>query len=251
MWKGAIAVGLMSITVRLYAATEDRGVQFRQVHRDDGGKISIRRRCDVCGDDVAYADIAKAYEFVDGRLVVVDDDDLASLPLPTLRTIEVLQFVQAEEIDSILYDRTYYVEPDGVAATPYALLLNALRGSGRVAIAKIALRHVERLAVIRVRGDLLVAQTMRWPDEIRTPLLDPAATVHAVQPTELAMTRSLIDSMTGRFEPDRLQDTRRAALLELVSAKAERDTADATPVADAAAHDAAPSRTDEHGAQAS
>ncbi len=235
MWKGAITVGLMSITVRLFAATEDRSVRFRQVHRDDGGTISIRRRCDVCGDEVPYPDVAKGYAGEDGRLVVIDDEELLGLSAPTTRTIDVLRFVQAEEIDPILYDRTYYVEPDAVAATAYALLLKALEGTGRVAVAKMALRQVERLAAIRVRDGMLVVQTMLWPDEVRTPNVDLAVHAAAVRPPELAMTRSLVDAMTGHFDPATLTDARRAALLEFLAAKADRHAAVGSPAGDHAA----------------
>jgi DNA end-binding protein Ku len=223
MWKGAVSFGLVSITVRLYAATEEKSVRFRQVHRDDGGRITLRRFCDDCETEVPYRDIAKGYEFDDGRLVVVTDEELADLPLPTVRTIEVLKFVRAEEIDPILYDRTYYLEPEDNAVTPYALLRNALRASGRVAIAKIALRQVERLAAIRVREDMLVLQTMLWPDELREPDFPVLRETTVVRPTELAMTISLIDSMTDNLDPGSLQDRYRTALLNLLAAKADGD----------------------------
>ncbi|MFI2652198.1 Ku protein [Micromonospora fulviviridis] len=207
------------ITVRLYAATEEKSVHFRQVHRDDGGRISIRRFCDSCHKEVAFDDIGKGYEHDDGQIVPVSEEDLASLPLPSMRTIEVMKFVRAEEIDPILYNRTYFIKPDDVAVTPYTLLREALRTSGRVAVARVALRQVERLAAIRVRDDMLVLHTMLWPDELRTPNLGSAAATSRVRPAELAMTTSLIDSMTDHLDPDELRDGYRAALLELIHAK--------------------------------
>ncbi|MFG3702172.1 Ku protein [Micromonospora sp. NPDC047620] len=224
MWKGAVSFGLVSITVRLYAATEEKSVRFRQVHRDDGGRITLRRFCDDCETEVPYRDIAKGYEFDDGRLVVVTDDELAELPLPTVRTIEVLKFVHTEEIDPILYNRTYYLEPEDIAVTPYALLRNALRNSRRVAIAKVALRQVERLAAIRERDGMLVLQTMLWPDELREPDFPFLRETTVVRPSELAMTISLIDSMTDHLDPDGLRDGYRTALLDLLAAKAGGDT---------------------------
>ena len=220
MWKGAVSFGLVSIAVKVHAATEEKTVRFRQVHRDDSGRISVRRFCDDCGDEVAYEDVAKGYELDDGRLVAISDEELAGLPLPTMRTIEVLRFVRTEEVDPILYNRTYFLEPDDIAVLPYTLLRDALRDSRRVAIAKVALRQVERLAAIRVRDDMLLLHTMMWPDELRSPefsFLDAPVTVPA---PELARTTSLIDAMTERFDADDLRDEFRAALLALIEAKA-------------------------------
>lgn len=216
MWKGTISFGLVTIAVRLSAATAQRSVRFRQVHRHDGGRISIRRFCDSCRAEVEFEEIGKGYEH-DGRIVPVSEEELDSLPLPSMRTIEVMKFVRAEEIDPILYDRTYFVTPDDVAVTPYTLLREALRTSGRVAVGRVALRQVERLAAIRVRDDTLVLHTMLWPDELRTP--DRAPGPVEVRPAELAMTTSLIDAMTDHFDPDELRDGYRDALLELIRAR--------------------------------
>ncbi|MFD2762663.1 Ku protein [Micromonospora eburnea] len=237
MWKGAISFGLVSIAVKVHAATEEKAVRFRQVHRDDNGRISVRRFCDDCGDEVAYEDVAKAYELDDGRLVAISDEELAGLPLPTLRTIEVLRFVRTEEVDPVLYHRTYFLEPDDIAVLPYTLLRDALRDSRRVAIAKVALRQVERLAAIRVRDDMLLLHTMMWPDELRAPEFSFLDAPVAVPAPELARTTSLIDAMTERFDADGLRDDFRAALLALIATKAGD-----TPVDSAATTDVPASR---------
>ena len=221
IWKGAVSFGLVSIAVKLYSATEEKSIRFHQVHRDDGGRIRYQRVCSVCGKQVEYDDIAKGYDLGGGEMVVLTDEDFADLPLSTSRAIDVLEFVPAEQIDPILFNKSYYLEPEGTAAKPYVLLRDALADSKRVAIVKIALRQREQLASLRVRDDVLVLNTMLWPDEVRQPdfsFLDEE--VEAREP-ELAMAASLIDSMTGDFEPDQYTDDYRQALQQVIDAKVE------------------------------
>ncbi|MFV2104942.1 Ku protein, partial [Micromonospora sp. LOL_024] len=176
---------------------------------------------------VPYEDVAKGYEVDDGRLFV-SDEELAALRPPTLRTIEVGRFVRTDEIDPVLYDRTYFLDPDDVAVLPYTLLRDALRDSRRTALARVALRQVERLAAIRVRGDMLMLHTMFWPDELRVPEFPFLSAPVAVPAPELARTTSLVDAMTKRFDPGGQRDDYRAAVLELVSAKIDGGPSDAT-----------------------
>src|ERR1700755_1839292 len=151
IWKGAVSFGLVSIAVRLYSATEEKDIRFHQVHREDGGRIRYKRTCSVCGEEVTYDDIAKGYDIGGGEMVILTDEDFAELPLSTSRAIDVLQFVPAEQVDPILYNKAYYLEPEGVAVKPYLLLREALTESDRVAIVKVALRQREQLATLRVR----------------------------------------------------------------------------------------------------
>lgn len=219
MWKGGISFGLVMIPVRLYAATEQKDIAFRQVHRADGGRIRFRRFCSVCGEEVPYEDVVKGYELPDGEMVILDDEDLADLPLPTTKSIEVLQFAPAEQLDPILFNKSYYVEPEATGARAYVLLRDALEQSGRIAIAQVALRQRESLATLRTRDGVLVLETLLWPDEIRTasfPFLDQEI---EVRPQELTMASSLIDSMTSDFDPDAHHDGYREALIEVVDAK--------------------------------
>jgi hypothetical protein len=167
MWKGAISFGLVMIPVKLYAATEQRDVTFRQVHREDGGRIKFRRFCSIDGEEVPFADVAKGYELPDGEMVVLTDEDLAELPLPTAHSIEVVNFTPAEQVDSILANRAYYTEPEPAGVRAYALLRDALERSGKVAIARVALRQRESLASLRTRDGVMVLETLLWPDEIR------------------------------------------------------------------------------------
>jgi len=221
MWKGAISFGLVTIPVKLYTATEQRDVSFRQVHVKDGGRIHFRRVCSIDGEEVPYADVAKGFELPDGEMVVLTDDDLEHLPLPTARSIEVLNFSPAEQVDPILWNRSYYVEPEAAGTRAYVLLREALERTGKVAVTKVALRQRESLAALRSQDGLLVLETMLWPDEIRAadfPFLDEDVDVRA---QELRMATSLVDSMTEDFDPDQYHDEYREALQQVVEAKVE------------------------------
>src|SRR6266487_4619242 len=200
IWMGAVSFGLVSIAVKLYSATEEKDIRFHQVHATDGGRIRYKRTCSVCGEEVTYDDIAKGYDLGGGELVILTDEDFADLPLTTSHAIEVLEFVPAEQVDPIFYAKSYYMEPDGSATKPYVLLRDALTRTDRVAIVKVALRQREQLATLRVRDDVLVLNTMLWPDE-------------------LAMAGSLIESMAADFDPTDYTDNYRAALQEVIDAK--------------------------------
>ena len=232
MWKGSVSFGLVTIPVRMYSATEEKDISFHQVRRSDGSRIRYRRVAEADGEEVAYGDIAKGYTLPDGETVVLTDDDFADLPLTTTKAVDVLQFVPLEQVDPIYFAKSYYLEPDKAAAKPYVLLRDALHESGMVAVVKVALRTREQLATLRVRDDVLVLETMLWPDEIRTPdfaFLDEDITA---RPQEMQMAQSLIDSMSGDFDPTAYQDDYRAALQQVIDAKVEgREVVDA-PAAD-------------------
>jgi DNA end-binding protein Ku len=219
IWRGAVSFGLVSIGVKLYSATEDKDIRFHQVHAADGGRIKYKRVCSIDGEDVEFSDIAKGYELPDGQVVILTDEDFEQLPLSTRREIEVLEFVDQDEIDPIHYEKTYYLEPDGPAVRPYLLLRDALENAGQVAITKIAIRQRESLAAMRVLDGVLVLHTMRWPDEIRRPdfaFLDEDITV---RPQELQMAEALIGSMSGKFDPTEFTDDYREAMTALLEAK--------------------------------
>ncbi|MGI5147080.1 Ku protein [Plantactinospora sp. CA-294935] len=221
IWRGAVSFGLVSIGVRVYSATEEKDIRFHQVHRTDGGRIRYKRVCSIDGEEVSYDDIAKGYDIGGGEMVILTDEDFAELPLSTSHAIDVLEFVPAEQVDPILYNKAYFLEPDGAAAKPYVLLRDALTDSERVAIVKVALRQREQLATLRVREGVLLLNTMLWPDEIRRPDFGFLDEDIKVRPPELAMASSLIDSMAGEFEPDIFTDDYRAALQEVIDAKVE------------------------------
>ncbi|OXM73667.1 Ku protein [Amycolatopsis sp. KNN50.9b] len=221
MWKGSVSFGLVTIPINLYAATENKNVSLRQVHVTDGGRIQYKRFCTIDGEEVPYADIAKGYETDDGEMVVITDEDLKELPLSSSNVIDVLEFVPLEAIDPLHFDRHYYLEPQKAAVKPYVLLRDALHKSGNVAIAKVALRQRETLALLRVHADVMVMTTMLWPDEVRTPdfgfLRDE---LPQVRPQELSMAGSLIESLSEPvFDPDKYTDQYREALESVIEAK--------------------------------
>ena len=221
MWKGAISFGLVMIPVKLYAATEQKDIAFRQVHREDGGRIRFRRVCSLDGAEVPYEDVAKGFELPGGEMVVLTDEDMADLPLASNKSIEVMHFTPADQLDPILFNRSYYVEPEAAGVRAYALLRDALERSGRIAIAQVALRQRESLATLRTRDGVLVLETLLWPDEVRGAdfgFLDEDVEVRS---QELRMATSLIDSMTVDFDPGEYHDRYREALQELVTAKTE------------------------------
>jgi DNA end-binding protein Ku len=219
IWRGAVSFGLVSIAVKLYSATEDKDIRFHQVHATDGGRVKYKRVCSIDGEEVEYRDIAKGFELPDGQVVILTDEDFEELPLSTRREIEVLEFVDQDQIDPIHFEKTYYLEPEGPAARPYVLLRQALENAGQVAITKIAIRQRESLAALRVLDGVLTLHTMRWPDEIRAPefaFLDEDITV---RPQELKMAEALIASMTGEFDPSEFTDDYREAMTALLEAK--------------------------------
>ncbi|MBF0687528.1 MAG: Ku protein [Cellulomonas sp.] len=229
IWKGAVAFGLVNVPVRLYAATGEHEVRLHQVHREDGGRIRYRKVCSLDGESVEWSDIAKGYETEDGELVVLTDEDFQQLPLSTEREIEVLEFVPAEQVDPILLQKTYFLEPDKSAAKPYALLRGALEETDRVAVVKVAIRQRESMAVLRVRDKVIVLQTLLWPDEVREadfPVLDDDVTV---RPQELTMASSLVESLAGDFDPSQYEDAYVAALEQLIAAKVSSGDTQAPP----------------------
>ncbi len=222
IWKGAVSFGLVSVPVKLYAATESHDVQFRQVHAKDGGRIKYQRVCSIDGEEVAYADIAKGYETDDGQMVILDDDDLAELPSSSSREISVEKFVPSEQIDPLLLEKSYYLEPDKAAAKPYALLRESLKEADRMAVVTVALRNRTSTAVLRVRDDVIVLQTMMWPDEIRKPDFAGLDVKESeVKPQELKMARLLVDTLAGDYDSTEYEDDYRGAVEAIVQAKLE------------------------------
>ena len=229
IWKGAVSFGLVNVPVRLYAATGEHDIRFHQVHRTDGGRIKMKRTCSVCGEEIAYDEVAKGYESPDGKLVVLSDDDLAELPVASGHEIDVLQFVPVDQVDPILLSKPYYLEPEGRAAKPYALLREALVDTDRMAVVKIALRQRESIAVLRVRGKAIVLQTMLWPDEVREADFEVLDTEVELRPQELQMAASLVESLSADFHPEQFEDEYSTAVKELIDARLE--DADAVPAA--------------------
>jgi DNA end-binding protein Ku len=219
MWKGAVSFGLVNVPVKMYTATTSHDISFHQVHRTDGGRIRYRRVCDVCGEQVSYDDIAKGYESEDGQLVILTDEDLAELPVASSREIGVEKFVPAEQIDPMWMEKSYYLEPEKSGAKPYALLREALREADRMALVTISIRQRSTMAVLRVRDDVIVLQTLLWPDEIRQPDFGSLDGDEQARPQELAMAASLVESLSGDYDPDEFDDEYRDEMERLVDSK--------------------------------
>jgi DNA end-binding protein Ku len=221
IWKGTISFGLVTIPIKVYSATEERDISFRQVHEADGGRIRYRRVCEIDGEEVPYSDIGKGYELPDGRMVILANDDFASLPLPTAKSIDVLEFVPIEEVDPLYFAKAYYLAADGPGAKPYVLLRDALTRTGQCALVKVAIRTKETLALLRERDGALVLQTMLWPDEVRdSEFARPDDSVEVKQ-QEVAMAESYIATLEAEFDPSRYHSDYREALEKLVEAKIE------------------------------
>ncbi|MFJ4838920.1 Ku protein [Streptomyces sp. NPDC088746] len=220
IWNGSISFGLVSIPVKLMNATENHAISFRQIHVEDGGRIRYRKVCELDEEEVPASETVKAYEDADGTVIPVTDEDLASLPLPTAKTIEIEGFVPSSAVDPLQLDSAYYLSANGVpAAKPYALLREALRRSGKVAVAKYALRGRERLGMLRVSGDVIAMHGLLWPDEIRAPEGVAPDTGVKVRDAELDLADALMNTL-GDADMDTLHDDYREAVEELVAAKA-------------------------------
>jgi DNA end-binding protein Ku len=220
IWKGAITFGLVNVPVKLYSATEDHDVSLHQVHDADGGRIRYQRKCEICGKVVDYEHIDKAFDDGD-RTVVITGDDLKSLPEERSREIDVLEFVPSDQLDPIMFDRSYFLEPDSASPKAYVLLRRTLEETERTAIVHFSLRQKTRLAALRVRGDVLMLQTLLWDDEVREarfPVLDQTVRISS---KELDMSGSLVESLGDDFDPSQFEDDYQEELRKLIDAKLE------------------------------
>ena len=224
IWKGSIAFGLVNVPVKLYSATEDHDIGLHQVHNKDGGRIRYQRKCEICGEVVAYEDIDKAYE-EEGRTVVLTAAELKSLPEENSREIEVVEFIPAEQLDPIMYERSYFLEPDSKSPKAYMLLRQTLEDTDRIAIVQYALRQKTRLGALRVRDDVLLLQALLWGDEVREAKFPSLETDIKISDKELEMSSALVESMAHDFDPDSYTDDYQAQLKTLIEAKLEKGEA--------------------------
>ncbi|MFI2908984.1 Ku protein [Streptomyces sp. PDY-4] len=229
IWNGAISFGLVSIPIKLVNATENHSISFRQIHTEDGGRIRYRKFCELEDREVTGQEIGKGYEDADGTIIPITDEDLAGLPIPTARTIEIVAFVPEDRIDPLQMDAAYYLAAGGApAAKPYTLLREALKRSNKVAIAKFALRGKERLGMLRVVGDAIAMHGLLWPDEVRAPEgVAPDSSV-TVRDKELDLADALMDTL-GEVDLEDLHDEYREAVEEVIAAKASGEAPPETP----------------------
>ncbi|MEW2016488.1 MULTISPECIES: Ku protein [unclassified Rhodococcus (in: high G+C Gram-positive bacteria)] len=216
IWKGSIAFGLVNVPVKVYSATEQHDIRFHQVHAKDGGRIKYDRICQECGKSVQFADIDKAYDSPDGERVILTDDDFDKLPAAEKHEIPVLEFVPTEQIDPILYDKSYFLEPDSASPKAYVLLRETLEETERTALVHFTLRQKTRLAALRVRDDVLVIQTLLWPDEVRAAEFPSLEDAPSARPQEVKMATSLVESMSSEFDPTEYTDDYQTELRKLI-----------------------------------
>ena len=224
MWKGAISFGLVSIPVRVFPATEEKTLRFNQLHDADGGRIRMQRVCAACGEVVEFSHIVKGYEVEKDSYVMITDEDFDSVPVKSSRAIDIVQFVELDEIDPIYFKKSYYLVPEETGVKAYALLREALADQGRVGVAKVSFRDKEHLATLRFRDEAFVLETMYWPDEIRADEFEELDTNVEVRDQEVQMARSLIESLSEAWNPEMFTDEYREAMLKVVEAKAEGQT---------------------------
>jgi DNA end-binding protein Ku len=235
IWSGAISFGLVNVPVKLYAATSPKSVRFHQLSAKTGGRIRQKRVDSTTGDEVPFEDIVKGYEITPDRYVVITPEELDSLDVKATKTIDVEDFVDLADIDPIYFDHAYYVAPATGGAKAYRLLLDAMRESGNVALARIVLRSKQQLCALRPAGDVLTLSTMLFGDEVLAPdrldELDSVADSEASE-RELTMARQLIDSLSSDFEPEKYRDEYRDRVLALIERKAGGEEIAVAPVAE-------------------
>jgi DNA end-binding protein Ku len=219
MWKGAISFGLVTIPVAVYPATEEKTLRFNQLHDEDGGRVRYKRVCEKDGEEVTFEHIVKGYEVEKDRYVVLTDEDLNAIPVESSRAIDIHRFVDLDEIDPVMFKKSYYLVPEETGAKAYALLREAMADDGRVGIAKVSFRDKEHLAALRFKDEAFVLETMYWPDEIREADFGGVDVSAKIRGQELEMAKQLIESLSGEWNPEEYSDEYREAMLQIVEAK--------------------------------
>lgn len=223
VWKGAISFGLINVPVKMGAATSKENVTFRMLHKACNAPIQQKRVCSKCGKEVPMEEIVKGYEYEPERFVIIKDEELDALPIKSAKYIDIVDFIAMDEVDPIYYDKTYYLWPEKGGEKPYLILREAMRETGRAAVAKVAMRQKEHLCLIRLIGDALAIETMFFPDEVRSydELGLDKLSPDEVRPQEMEMAKQLVENLTAKFEPEKYHDDYREELLKIIRAKIE------------------------------
>ncbi|WP_025708895.1 Ku protein, partial [Paenibacillus graminis] len=220
VWKGAISFGLVHVPVKMFSATEDKDISLRYIHKECGSPLSYVRKCPVCDKEVAWEEIGKGYEYEKGKFVLFDKEELDQLTEESSKSITILDFVDLTEIDPIYFQKTYYLSPDQAGANAYRLLMEAMRQTGKIGIAKISIRSKSSLAAIRVLADCLAIETIYYPDEVRPVSQVPGLPEPGiVNDKELDMAKLLISQLSMPFEPGKYTDDYRQRMLDLITHK--------------------------------
>ena len=235
LWTGFLGFGLVSIPVKLYVATEKKDVKFRYLHQACMTPVQYQKRCPTCNKDLDNSEIVYGYEYQKGRFVVLNEEDFARIPLPSTRSVEILNFVDLNQVDPLYFDKSYYLEPGDGGSKPYLLLLQAMEATGKIAIARVVIRTKESLAAVRVKDRVLVMETMFIPDEARSyaGLSLPGDNIQ-IHENESKMAISLIENLATDFDPDQYQNRYRQALREMIEAKIAGQEVEVSPKAPAA-----------------
>ena len=222
VWKGAVSFGLVNIPVKMYTASENKTVKFRYLHSKCNTPLKYQRVCPHCQQEVDWDEIVRGYEYQKDKFVVIRDEDFESIPVNKTRTIDIMDFCKLEEIDPIYYEKSYYLGPEETGAKAYNLLVSSLKDTNRVAIAKVVIRSKQALAAIRIYNDVLVMETMKFPDEVRSRRDVPGIDFEQeVSERELDMATQLVEGMTAPFEPEKYTDEYRKALMDVIQARIE------------------------------
>ena len=224
IWKGAINFGLLNVPVKMGTATSKENVAFKTLHKECNTPLKQKRFCPNCNKEVAYEDVVKGFEYEPGKFVIISDEEIDNLPIKSARYIQIVDFIKINEVDPIFYEKTYYLAPEKGGEKPYLILRNAMRDTGRVAVAKVALREKEHLCLVRLVNDVLAVETMFFPDEVRSAEEIGISNIEAsveIRDVEMDMARQLVENLTAEFSPDKYHDEYREELIKLIRAKIE------------------------------
>ena len=221
IWKGAISFGLVTIPVGLYSATEDKKASFKQLREGDHSPIRYKRVAETDGKEVEYSDIVRGYEIEKGKYVVFTKEELSNIGKALSGTVDVVQFVDQAEIDPIYFKKSYYLAPEKGGVKAYKILLNSLKAENKVGVAKVAIREREYLSTLRAEDDVLVLETMWWPDEVREPAFETLQEEVEPSKEELKMASMIIENLTATFDPTMWNDASREAVEAMAQAKVE------------------------------
>ncbi|WP_144934614.1 Ku protein [Paenibacillus sp. 32O-W] len=220
LWKGAISFGLVHVPVKMFAATEDKDISMRYIHKECGTPISYVRKCKSCDREIDWEEITKGYEYEPGHFVLFEKDELESLSSEVNKEIKIMDFVDLEDIDPIYFQKTYYLSPGDTGSNAYNLLLESIKQTGKIGIATVSIRSKSSLAAIRIINNCIAMETIFYPDEIRSTSQVPNLPENAsINEKELDMAKMLIEQLSGPFEPDKYSDNYRSALMDAIQQK--------------------------------
>lgn len=234
VWKGSVSFGLINVPVKMSTATKRENIAFTTLHRECNTPLKQKRYCPKCDREVPYEEVAKGYEYEPGRFVIMTEEDLDAIQVKSSKYIDIVDFIRIDEVDPIFYDKTYYLAPEKGGEKPYLILRDAMKQTGRIAVAKVAIRQKEYLCLVRLVGDALALETMFFPEEVRTTQDMGITSVQdsiQIRPEEMQMAVQLVENLTAPFTPDKYKDTYREELLKVIRAKVEgREVVETEPV---------------------